>query len=107
MKITIKIDPDTLLLIQKIELTYSNLNAESREERIQKSIRQDLFEKLSRACISYTANPNGKERNITLKYHLAHRLFDDIVFTLYQKTFGIYEACKLDKLKNELHQKLL
>lgn len=107
MKITLKLAPDTLFLIQKIELTYSNLNAKSREERIQKSIRQDLFEKLSRACISYTANPNGKERSITLKYYLAHRLFDDIVFTLEQKAFEVYETCKLDKLKNELHQKLL
>lgn len=106
-KIKIKIFPETLFLLQKIENKYANLPAMSRADRIQKSIRWELFQKLSRSCVAYTTNPNGKPRTIELNYHLAHRLFDDIVFTLVQRVFGFHEANLLEMLKNELHQKLL
>lgn len=106
-KIKIKISPETLFLLQKIENKYANLPAMSRADRIQKSIRWELFQKLSRWCVAYTTNPNGKPRTIELNYHLAHRLYDDIFFTLEQRVFGFYEANLLEMLKNTLHQKLL
>lgn len=105
--IKIKIPPETLFLLHKIENQYSNLTAISSTEKIQKSIRQELFRKLTTSCMNYTKNPNGKPRTIELNYHLAHRLYDDIFFTLEQRVFGFYEANLLEMLKNELHQKLL
>lgn len=106
-KIKIKISPEALFLIQKIENKYANLIPTHRTDKVQKSIRWELFQRLSSACFSYTANPNGKARTITMSYHLADRLHDDIVFTLMQNALGFYESNQLEMLKNELHQKLL
>lgn len=94
-------------MIQRIENKLANVIPNSRADKIQKSIRWELFQRLSNACMTYTANPNGKARTITMNYHLADRLHDDIVFTLMQNALGFYESNQLEKLKNELHQKLL
>lgn len=106
-KIKIKISPEALFLIQKMENKYANFTPTHRLGKVQKSIRWELFQRLSSACISYSNNPNGKARTLTMSYHLADRLYDDIVFTLSQNALGFYESNMLELLKNELHQKLL
>lgn len=106
MKITFKIEPETLFLVQKIMLYKTQHVPKNKSEKVRKSIELELFQKLSKKCISYTDNTNGKARSITLKYHLADALLQNL---LHQKDLFLptYEANKLEMLKNELHQKLL
>lgn len=106
MKISLKLDPDTLAITHKIICDeYNSCNA----DKFEKSLRAELWEILSKKCIAYTNNPNGKPRAISLRYHLA-LIFQDCIndFLLVKiKRFGTYEYNKLIMLKNDLHQKLL
>ncbi|MGV4413852.1 hypothetical protein [Chryseobacterium sp. T1] len=80
--------------------------AQNRSQRSDKSMKVELFEIVSKRCISYSLNPNGKKMNMTLKYHLANLIYE----ILSEKTKpygGIYEVNKLDMFKNQLHQQLL
>lgn len=104
MKITIKIDPETLFLLHKIIAQESQMIATTRARRSGKSMRLELFSQLSQKCISYTAKQNGKKLSLTLKYHLADLVLD-IVSDL-QYSLGVYENNKLEILKNELHKML-
>lgn len=104
--ISIKFDTDTLSITHKIICSeYHSCNT----DKFEKSIRAELWDILSKKCISYANNPNGKPRTINLRYHLARVLQDCINNFLLVKIrmFGTYEYNKLIMLKNELHQKLL
>ena len=79
--------------------------AQTRHGKTSKSMKIELFEILSKRCISYSLNPNGKKLNLTLKYHLVDLIYE-ILTGLKQSYGGIYEANKLDMFKNELHQRL-
>lgn len=106
MKITLKLDPDTLAIAHKIACDeWHRCN----NSKFDKSLRAELWEILSKKCIAYTNNPNGKPRIISLRYHLACVLQDCVNDFLLVKTrmFGTYEYNKLIMLKNDLHQKLL
>lgn len=105
MKITLKTDPETLFLLHRIILENCQMIANDRFQRSGKSMRVELFEILSKRCIAYTSNPNGKKLNLALKYHLASLVYDILQDLKIQ--FAIYEANKLDMFKNQLHQKLL
>lgn len=105
MKISLKLDPDTLSIAHKIvcDECYRYRNS-----RFGKSIRAELWEVLSKKCIAYINNPNGKPITISLRYHLAIVLQDCTAdFLLRNPRFGTYEYNKIIMLKNELHQKLL
>lgn len=105
MKISLKLDPDTLSIAHKIVCDECH---RYRNSRFGKSIRAELWEVLSKKCIAYTNNPNGKPRMISLRYHLASTLQECINdFLVKNPSFGTYEYNKLIMLKNELHQKLL
>lgn len=67
----------------------------------------ELFEILARRCVSYSSNPNGKPRIITLRYHLAAALLELITSGMKHPSLGIYEQNKIEILKNELHRLLL
>lgn len=105
MKINLKLAPDTLTIVHKIACDeWHRCNS----SKFDKSLRGELWEILSKKCIAYTNNPNGKPRTISLRYHLACVLQDCINdFLLRNPRFGTYEYNKLIMLKNELHQKLL
>lgn len=106
MKITIKIDPETLQILQQMTLKSKQITGRSKEAKVAQSMRTVLFERLSQACINYTSNPNGKPRTLTLRYHLAMQLLEDIVGLMECKGLGHYEYNKLHIIKNELYQKL-
>ena len=106
MKITIKIDPETLFLLHKIVLDSAQMIADNKARRIGKSMRIELFDTISKRCIAYTSNPNGKDLSITLKYHLVSLVYDILEDRKFYPT-GICEVNKLDMLKNKLHQQLL
>ncbi len=103
MKITIKIDPETLFLLQRISLERSQFKTRN----IGKSMRIELFEILSRKCIAYSTNPNGKPRTIELRFHLAAQLLEDVKNAINYDDSGTFEMNKLEIFKNQLHQKLL
>lgn len=105
MKVTIKIDPETLSLLHRIILDECQMIANNIGRKTGKSMRVELFEIISRKCIAYTTNPNGKKMTITLKYHLASLVLDIVSDRIW--SLGIYESNKLELLKNDLHQKLL
>lgn len=107
MEIKVKIQPDTLYLLQQIELHNKKRAEHSQRDKFTQSIQLELFEKLSKWCISYSLNPNGKEKKITLKRHLAQQLLDDISNAIIYGNLDLYNKNKLHIIKNQLHQKLL
>lgn len=66
MKITLKLDPDTLSIAHRIAVDEYNRCITSKYD---KSLRAELWEVLSKKCIAYTNNPNGKPRTISIRYH--------------------------------------
>lgn len=101
MKITIKIDPETLFLIHRLIRDKGN----AATLKYHKSVLTELFEIFSRKCIAYTGNANGKPRTLNLRYHLAQEVFS--ILCEKSLNIGLYERNKLEIFKNELHQKLL
>ena len=104
MKISIKTDPETLYLLHRLVLDAAQT---SPGRSSGKSMRVELFEILARRCVSYSANPNGKPRTITLRYHLAAALLELITTVIKHPSLGIYEKNKLEICKNKLHRLLL
>lgn len=107
MKTSFKIDPQTLFIIQKMALARTQVVAKSSLDRFNLSLVNELFQTLSKKCISYTANPNGKERKISLKYHMAYVLLQILCEELQRKYLPPYEHNRIDMLKNDLHKKLM
>lgn len=106
MRIQIKTDPETLFLIHTaIKNAAANIHPINIPCRVHKSQCQELFEILSRRCMAYTLNPNGKAVSFTVRYHLAQLIYETTCE--HQKTFGHFEANKLEILKNNLHKLLL
>lgn len=106
MKINLKLHPDTLVIVHKIAVNeYHKCNS----SKFDKSLRAELWEILSKKCIAYTNNPNGKPRTISLRYHLASTLQECIDNSLLvnMRAIGTYEYNKLIMLQNDLYQKLL
>lgn len=106
MKITLKISPEALSLIHQLTLIECRSKAYNHSDKCKKSLCMELFEILAKKCISYTKNPNGKPRILSLKYHLAYYLYELLMAENYYRILSIYEANKLDMLKNNLHQLL-
>lgn len=105
MKITLKLDPETLSIAQKIVVEECNRYY---KDKFGRSLREELREILSKKCIAYMATPNGKPRTISLRYHLAFILHDCLNDFLIRKSiFGTYEYNKIIMLKNILHPQLL
>ena len=108
MKITINIDPETLFLVQKeLQNIYGERRFYSMEERVKYSQKLELSEIFTRKCMSYMVSQNGKNRQISLKYHQAYVLYQSILERLNMVGLGVLEWTKFDLLKNQLHQKLM
>lgn len=107
MKITFKIAPDILFFIQKMALKRTQQVTKSSLDKFNLSLVKELFEILSKKCISYTSNHNGKDQKISLKYHTAYVLLQILLEEIKCNYLPPYEQNKLEILKNELHQKLL
>lgn len=105
MKITLKIDPETLFLLHNIVLQQRQFSLTGRNSG--KSMTIELFEILSKRCISYSTNANGKNRSVELRFHLAEKLLDLAKTKLAERCLGVYEQNKLEIFKNDLHQKLV
>jgi hypothetical protein len=104
MKISIQADPQTLYLIHAIVLKNTQLISTNKSG---KSMCAELFEILAKRCIAYAANPNGKPRSFTLRYHLAEKLLELVKQKMMLGDLGVYENNKLELFKNDLHKKLL
>ncbi len=104
MKTIIKTDPETLFLLQKLINEQCQMIANDIGRKSGKSMRIELFTIFTQRCFSYSANPNGKKLQLTLKYHLAALLYE--IITDLKFSLGIYEGNKLEIFKNDLHQKL-
>lgn len=106
MKITIKTDPETLILLHKLVNEKRFSYPATRIQKANRSLLDDLFEILTKRCFAYQNNANRKKISLSLKYHFASLLYDILID--HQFSYGgIYEQNKLEMLKNELHQKLL
>lgn len=104
MKITVKTDPETLFLLHRLVLDSVQIGTKKSSA---KSMKAEIFEILAKRCIVYSANPNGKSRTITLRYHLAETLFDAVTYVITHPSLGTYERNKLEIFKNNLHRLLL
>lgn len=105
MKIKIKTEPETLFLLHNVVLQHSQFSLTGRSSG--KSMIIELFEVLSKKCISYSTNANGKKRDLELRFHLAEKLLELTKTKILERSLGIYELNKLEIFKNELHQKLI
>jgi hypothetical protein len=105
MKINQKIDPETLFILHKILLAQCQGLAHGIAAKSFKSMKVELFSILTQKCVSYTSNATGKKLGLSLKYHLAALLYEILIEKKYSP-LGVYEANKIEMLKNELHQKL-
>ena len=105
MKTKIKIAPETLFLAHRIVRDASQCIARTREEKVRKSILEELFKTLTSRCFTYTNNPNGRELSLTLKFYQIDALFNCLIIANTSE-IGFYEQNKLDMLKNKIHQLL-
>ena len=103
MKVTFKIDPETLFLLHKIIGQESNITV---GRNCGKSMLVELFEKLTKACIAYTGNPNGKKRTLELRYHLAEKLVQTVIKAT-ENNLPPVEMAKLEIFKNQMYSLLL
>lgn len=103
MKISIKIDPETLFLLHKI---IGQENNKTLGRNTGKSMLVELFEKLTKACIAYTGNANGKKRTLELRYHLAEKLTCEIIKAS-ERDLPPDELAKLEIFKNQMYPQLL
>ncbi len=102
MKISIKIKPETLVLLQRIIL----ISCQVANDRFSQSLRSELWEAVTKKCINYTQKPDGKCKKISLRYHLAHTLLVCGREFLQHRSLDAYEENQLQSLLNELDQKL-
>ena len=102
MKITFKIDPETLHLVHRIVLGKCQ-KIVSTDRPCKKSMHVELWEIFSKKCISYNVNPNGKDRSISLRYHLVNEMYELLLTEINRPSLGVYERNKLDILKNKIH----
>lgn len=106
MKVSVKISPETLVIVQKILLGETHKYTITRDSKFKKSMYTELFEQFSRACLNYSTNPNGKYRTLTIRYHLAESLLELITRFILIGNLGTYELNLLERFKNQIHQKL-
>ena len=109
MKVTIKIDSDTLFLLKACFDLYrknDTSHAKTREEKSNMYLFFDLRNIFAKKAISH--DENRKNLKLTLQYYFASVLYDFICDQLqYNVAFGTYERNKIELLRNQLHQKLL
>lgn len=103
MKVKLKIAPELLFLLHQLVLS----ELQKSKNKVDRSMKQELFEELYRRCKSYTRNPNGKPRALSLWYHLAECLFSIVMNHHNSPYLGAYENNQLELIKNELHKKML
>lgn len=109
MKITIKIDSDTLFLLKACFDLYRKNDLSHAKSRHEKSDMYLFFElrkifELKAVSLDRT----DKKFRMTSPYYLANKLYDFICHMLqFNEAFGIYERNKIEFLRNDLHQKLL
>lgn len=103
MKITIKLDPETLHLMHRLILDKCQMIDYGIPARCGKSMLVELWEIFSKKCISYNVNPNGKDRSLSLRYHLVNEMYELLLAEINHPSLGVYECNKLDILKNKIH----
>ena len=109
MKITIKIDSDTLFLLKACFDLYRKNDVSDCETRDEKASRYLFFELrniFERKVISH--EQSSKKFKMSFPYYFANMMYEFICWQLqYNSGFGIYESNKIELLRNDLHQKLL
>lgn len=109
MKITLKIDSDTLFLLKACFDLYRKNDISDLGTRDEKADRYLFFELrkiFELKAVSHETT--AKKFKMTFPYYLANKLYDFIWWQLqYNTAFGIYERTKMELLRNDLHQKLL
>ena len=109
MKITIKIDSDTLFLLKACFDLYRKNDISHTKTREEKS-NMYLFFQLRKTfeLKAVSQEKTDKKFRMTFPYYLANKLYDFICHMLqFNEALGIYERNKIEFLRNDLHQKLL
>ena len=109
MKITIKIDSDTLFLLKACFDLYRKNDISHTKTREEKS-NMYLFFELRKIfeLKAVSQEKTDKKFRMSFPYYLANKLYDFICHMLqYNEAFGTYERNKIELLRNDLHQKLL
>lgn len=109
MKITIKIDSDTLFLLKAcfdLYRRYDISHAKTRDEKSNMYLFFELRTIFVKKSLSHIEN--GKSFKLSFPYYLANTLYDFVCNQLqFNVALGIYERNKIEILRNYLHQKLL
>ncbi len=110
MKITIKIDSDTLFLLKACFDLYRKNDISHTKTREEKSNMYLFFELRNiMAKKALLHDENKKSLKLSLPYYFASVMYDFICDQLQFNVvaFGTYERNKIEILRNQLHQKLL
>ncbi|MDY3317763.1 hypothetical protein LEQ04_08580 [Riemerella anatipestifer] len=107
MKVQIKIDQDTLQLLNQLMGNYGLFSKTLPDNRTGQSIMIELREILFKKGLSVFTNETKKPSKITFRYHTAEALCFWIKCIQENFTIGPYENSKLELLKETLYQNLL
>jgi len=109
MKVTIKIDGETLFLLNACLGLYRKNDLSHCKDRNDKSYMAIFFE--VRDFLAKKAIGNHEEKKVTkvsFPFYYANTLLDFVENQLQiNVALGVFEKNKLELLKNQLHQKLL
>lgn len=109
MKVSFKIDKDTLYLLNACFGLYRGNDTSHCKNRKDKSDMAMFFEVRSMLAKRWFSHQETtKPLKFTMPYYLANFLLDFVIYQLTNSTgFGVFERNKMELLRNELHQKLI
>ncbi|MDY3337811.1 hypothetical protein PG279_01295 [Riemerella anatipestifer] len=107
MKIQIKIDQETLQLLNKLMGDYGLLAKSLPKSKAGQSIVIELRDILFKKGISCFSNNQKTAAKISLRYHTVEALFLWIKYAQESTQLGAYENNKLEILKNQIHPSII
>ncbi|WP_161531293.1 hypothetical protein [Riemerella anatipestifer] len=107
MKIQIKIEQETLQLLNRLMGDYDLLAKSLPKSKTGQSIMIELRDILFKKGISSFANDTKKASKITMRYHTVECLYLWIKYTQESAQIGAYENNKLEILKNQIHPSII
>ncbi|WP_018675521.1 hypothetical protein [Riemerella columbina] len=107
MKIQIKIEQDTLQLLNKLMGDITIFSKSLPDNKTGQSIVVELRDILFKKALSCFTNNRKNATKISLRYHTAEALYLWIKYVQENFSIGAYETSKLEILKDQLYPSLL
>lgn len=106
MKVSLKIKSRHVVVAHKLLTNIEFSGILTKEEKLHKSLFQQVFLKIAKKSLEVQMNPDDKPVKFNLQYHEAYELeqrLQDVYFNTEQES---YERNAVSILKDQLNQKL-